>query len=139
MTKPTIIGYVVPGELILSLEAFEAQGLVANVKKIYHFANALYWFLPFLWYNSNGTVRPKIYSFFKAIRDNEAANLPVGVAGFCWGGQWTVMLCDDSVKTDAGKRLVDCGFTAHPSRLSIPGDVEKVVIPLSVAAAEIDP
>lgn len=34
-----------------------------------------------------------------------------------------------------GEPLVVCGFTAHPSRLTFPTDMEAVELPLSVAAA----
>ena len=42
------------------------------------------------------------------------------------------MLAADEEKVD-GKSLIDCGFTAHPSLLSVPNDMEKVKKPLSVA------
>ena len=78
------------------------------------------------------------YSFFKALAENEAKDVNVGTAGFCWGGKFVTELCWDGVRTASGKRLVDCGFIAHPSFLAFPGDVEKVVLPLSVAAVEHD-
>lgn len=39
-----------------------------------------------------------------------------------------------------GKRLplVDAVYTAHPSNMRVPGDVEAVSLPMSVAAGEID-
>jgi len=33
---------------------------------------------------------------------------------------------------------VECAFAAHPSLLSFPGDVEKVVLPLSVGVGDMD-
>lgn len=80
------------------------------------------------------------------------ANLKIGVAGFCWGGQFTVVLAKDlpetrvdvsnenskSVDGAAGKaRLIDCAFTAHPALLKIP-DIEKVSVPLSVSIGVVD-
>lgn len=41
-------------------------------------------------------------------------------------------------RSRSGERLTDCGYTAHPSRLAYPGDIEKVRLPYSVAAAEND-
>ena len=32
-----------------------------------------------------------------------------------------------------GKPLIDAAFTAHPSGLAVPGDLEKVKLPLSIA------
>ena len=34
--------------------------------------------------------------------------------------------------------LIDCGYTAHPSDLSVPGDIEAVVLPLSIAVGDND-
>lgn len=88
-------------------------------------------------------------------------DIRVGVAGFCWGGRYAVQLaaggrelracCDESTSSgaapsseaaaaaaEAGVPLVDCAFTAHPSLVSVPGDLVKVVQPLSVANGEDD-
>lgn len=48
----------------------------------------------------------------------------------CWDAEMN--------RTREGTRVTDCGFTAHPSLLKFPEDVEKVRLPYSVAAAEID-
>jgi len=131
-------GYIFPAWGIQSMHALSETGLAANIAKIYHFALMAYYFIPFLIRNPASSVRPQIHDFFKALRADEASSLPVAVAGFCWGGKWAVELCADEVKADSGKSLVDCAFTAHPSRLEIPTDIEKVVLPLSIAAAELD-
>lgn len=47
----------------------------------------------------------------------------------CWGEQQA---------SDGTSRLVDCGFTAHPSLLKFPDHIEKVVLPYAVAASEFD-
>jgi len=60
--------------------------------------------------------------------------LPIGAAGFCWGGKHTAVLCHGERSANS-KILIDAGFTAHPSRLAIPGDIEKVKLPLSIAHA----
>lgn len=48
-------------------------------------------------------------------------------------------LCQNAVKADDGSRLTVCGFVAHPSFLKYPADIEKIVLPYSCAASEIDP
>lgn len=48
------------------------------------------------------------------------------------------MLAHDTERTETRQRLVDATFAAHPSRVKIPGDVAKVVVPMSVAAGELD-
>ncbi|KAL2353560.1 dienelactone hydrolase [Cryomyces antarcticus] len=122
-------GRGLPADVLRSLEALTAPGLVANVKKVYHLLYMLTFFLPFLFFMRDSVARPRIFNFFRTLRLAEAKDLPLGCAGFCWGGYWVMQLCAD--KTDA----VDCGFTAHPSFLSVPKDVEAVLKPVSVAAA----
>jgi dienelactone hydrolase len=75
--------------------------------------------------------------FLTKLRDAEAANLPVGVAGFCWGGQHTVHLAAEPPSNS--KALVDVFFTAHPSSLSFPKDIERIRKPFSVAVGDKDP
>lgn len=127
-----------PADIMISFEAMQAEGFW---NKLYNIGHALYlirWFPFFMWYCRPAVAQPRIMAWFKALRANQAANLPVGTAGFCWGGKYVTELCWDQVKTDDGKRLVDCGYTAHPSMLKYPGDMEMVVLPLSIAAASID-
>lgn len=93
--------------------------------------------IPWLYYNRPGASFPRVLSFFKTLRANEGASLPVGAAGFCWGGKH-VCLLGHGATDDNGKPLMDAGFTAHPSMLSLPSDVEKLVRPVSFALAETD-
>lgn len=101
-------------------------------------ARAAYHFIPFMFYNRQAVTKPQIFDFFKSLRQHEAANLPVGTAGFCWGGRYVTLLCHDSEKASNGKSLVDAGFTAHPSMLVLPGDIEAVQKPLSIANGTLD-
>ena len=102
------------------------------------FAHTLTGFIPFMFYNRLSVARPKVYAFFHALRTAEGADLPVGCAGFCWGGKYVFLLCSDSEKAANGKSLVDFGFTAHPSNLVIPQDADPVTKPLSVAVGDSD-
>jgi dienelactone hydrolase len=99
--------------------------------------------------------RPRIISFLQALRSSHppyntsSQALKIGVAGFCWGGSFTVQLAWDEEKgrvaryfshsSDKGsaagsekKALIDCAFTAHPALIKTPSDLEKVKVPLSV-------
>lgn len=67
------------------------------------------------------------------------------MAGFCFGGFFAVELTHEGpgnvvVSPVSGEMipLIDCAFTAHPSLLTIPRDVERVSRPLSVANGEND-
>lgn len=81
---------------------------------------------------------PRITSFMKAVREGEGASLPVGAAGFCWGGKHVMVLAHDSEKAGNGKSLVDACFTAHPSDLSIPTELDKIRKPVSIAVGDKD-
>ena len=80
---------------------------------------------------------PRVMSFLTELRRTDAAKLPVGVAGFCWGGQDLVRLATETPHN--GKALVDVGFAAHPSALSFPRDIEGIRKPFSVAIGDKDP
>ncbi|KAH8698341.1 dienelactone hydrolase family protein [Talaromyces proteolyticus] len=90
--------------------------------------------VPFFIHNRFGKVWPVVESFFKTVRENEGANLPIGVAGFCWGGKHSVVLAHGTSSVN-GKPLIDAAFTGHPSMLDFPSDIEKIKIPTSFALA----
>ena len=93
-------------------------------------------FIPFIFNNRPAVSFPRVKTFFEKLRKAEGASLPVGAAGFCWGGKHTVLLAAGH-EID-GKALIDAGFTGHPSLLSFPTDVEKMVIPVSFAIGSED-
>jgi dienelactone hydrolase len=103
----------------------------------YDFIRAVYGFGPFMVKNRLSVTMPRVMDFLTKLREAEAANLPVGVAGFCWGGQHTVHLAAEPPSNS--KALVDVFFTAHPSSLSFPKDIERIRKPLSVAVGDKDP
>ncbi|KAK0609475.1 Alpha/Beta hydrolase protein [Immersiella caudata] len=87
--------------------------------------------------------QPRILSFLRSVRTTQPVPSKLGVVGFCWGGLYAVELTHDAPenKVLVGNEdidLVDCAFTAHPSLLTIPRDIEKVVKPLSVANGDDD-
>lgn len=91
--------------------------------------------------NRYGVAWPRVVQFFTSLRqEGPGATLPVGVAGFCWGGLHAIYLTHDKAdtKTASGKSLVDVAFTAHPSNVTAPGDFEAATKPLSVAIGDAD-
>ncbi|KAJ1323401.1 carboxymethylenebutenolidase [Microdochium nivale] len=102
--------------------------------------------------------KPFVFNFLAALRtspppfetgaDNSNKALRIGVAGFCWGGKHCFYLAADDpasrvVRHGAGageekQPLIDCAFTAHPSFVDVPGDVDAVRLPLSVAIGDTD-
>lgn len=108
----------------------------------------MYHAVPFMIANRASVARPRITSWFTSLRsssspiaDTKISELPIGAAGFCWGAKYVVELCWGATKSSdesGSRRVLDVGFIAHPSMLSIPTDYEKVTLPLSLAAAEHD-
>lgn len=111
------------------------SGLLIYIR--YDVARAIYGFGPFMFKNRLSITMPRVMSFLTELRKAEAAKLPVGVAGFCWGGQHVVHLAAEAPSDS--KPLVDVCFTAHPSAVSFPQDIEKIRKPFSVAIGDKDP
>jgi dienelactone hydrolase len=103
----------------------------------YHAAWAVYGFVPFYMFNYFSVAMPKVKSFVENVRNNEGAKLPMGAAGFCWGGRHVVNLANGENAAN-NKPLVDAVFTGHPSELQIPAEIEQVKMPLSIAVGDKD-
>jgi len=80
---------------------------------------------------------PQVESFVTTLRENELANVPLGAAGYCWGGKHVVNLAYGK-RVGSGKSLIDVAFVAHPSHLAIPDEIEKVKQPFSIAVGDND-
>ncbi|KAK1978186.1 dienelactone hydrolase family protein [Colletotrichum cereale] len=101
-----------------------------------------------------GVIVPRIGNFLRAVRlappsplppqassasaDSAQKTIRIGVAGFCWGGKHAVQLTQLGAGPYGASPLVDCAYTAHPSFLSLPGDLDRVALPLSVANGDDD-
>ena len=97
-------------------------------------------FIPFLYRNRLSLCWPRVTNFLRALREDKGATMPVGIAGFCWGGLHTVRLTHDTAdaKTANGRPLADAFFTAHPSSINIPQDIAHVKGNLSIAIGDDD-
>lgn len=80
---------------------------------------------------------PGIRKFMDDLRCNEAANLKVGVVGFCWGAYGITHLAHGEVAAN-GKTIIDAAFTAHPSEIEVSRDIEPVKLPYSMAIGDVD-
>ncbi|KAL7266403.1 hypothetical protein RUND412_011052 [Rhizina undulata] len=82
---------------------------------------------------------PIVNGFFEALF-RESNSRKHFVAGFCWGGMYAIrlsqrnkwVLSDGSFKEGG---LVHAVYTAHPSLLTIPKDIEAISVPVSFALA----
>ncbi|KAL3466067.1 Alpha/Beta hydrolase protein [Aspergillus heterothallicus] len=111
------------------------------IVKPYYILSTISGFVPFIARNYPGKSYPVVESFFTALRRSSGAETPIGAAGFCWGGKHTVLLAHGaSTEIDGvgSARLINAGFTGHPSFLSVPADIEKIVVPVSFALGELD-
>jgi dienelactone hydrolase len=97
---------------------------------------ALYAFIPWIMRNNISRSFPVVKGFFSQLRKDEDATLPVGAAGFCWGGKHALLLAQGAQVN--GRSLVDAAFTGHPSWLEIPGDIEKLTKPVAFAIGDKD-
>ncbi|KAI4099852.1 MAG: hypothetical protein LQ339_005767 [Xanthoria mediterranea] len=104
------------------------------LKKIPSTLRVVYNMAPYLYLTRPSVTTPGIQSFFTSLRSSSSSvsNLPVFAVGFCWGGLYAITLTHSTSITPEGKPLVDAAFAAHPSNLTLPGDIEKVERPLSV-------
>ncbi|KAH0496782.1 hypothetical protein TgHK011_004128 [Trichoderma gracile] len=104
--------------------------------KIRHFFRIACAMVPFIAYNWPSRAWPRVKGFFEQLRKEEGSSLPVGAAGFCWGGKQVILLAHGD--TIDGRPLIDAGFAGHPSLLSLPSDIEKLKLPVSFAMGEHD-
>ena len=97
-------------------------------------------FLPFLYRNRLSVCWPRVTKFLRELREDKNTALPVGIAGFCWGGLHAIKLSHNiaEAKTESGRPLVDAVFTAHPSNLNVPQDIGNVELNLSIAIGDDD-
>ena len=95
---------------------------------------------PFLIRNRPTVAWPKITSWFKSLREDKSLDLPIGVAGFCWGGLYSIMLSQNAAesRTSSGQALADAFFGAHVSNVTVPQDIEKVTLNFSLATGDDD-
>lgn len=132
-----MVGASVPLYFLTSIERLTSWSSLTNiVSKPYD----LFWIVvgmsPFIWHNLPAYSHQRIVSFIEKIRAapvDEDKDLPVMAAGFCWGGKHVIMLTQQSEA-----HLVDGVFTAHPSALTLPLDIDNVRKPVSIAVGTKD-
>jgi dienelactone hydrolase len=80
---------------------------------------------------------PGVRKFMDDLRCAEAADLKVGVVGFCWGAYGITHLAHGEVAAN-GKTVIDAAFTAHPSEIKVPQDIKPVKLPYSMVIGDVD-
>ncbi|KAK3341861.1 dienelactone hydrolase [Lasiosphaeria hispida] len=141
---PDVMGGRAPPEALMALMEYTPPAAswlpVRLALRAWALTRAVPLLARFLFYNRRSVVRPRVLAFVRAVRAEAGPQAKVGVAGFCWGGMYAVQLTHDAPENMSvnGRAVVDCAFTAHPTFTKVPGDVEKVVRPLSVANGDDD-
>ncbi|KAM0323700.1 hypothetical protein ACHAQA_008637 [Verticillium albo-atrum] len=125
-------GHAAPVSMLNSMRT--VFGDANLLSKAYNLSSALLTFAPFFYHNRIGLTHPRVKTFVADVRAAEPA-VPLGAVGFCWGGKHAVLLAQG---TDDDKPLIDAAFTGHPSFLVLPGDLEKLAVPLSIAVGSED-
>jgi dienelactone hydrolase len=113
----------------------------------------MFYAIPWKMQNPPSVSQPRVFSFFQALRTSPppfpTENLKIGAAGFCWGGKYTVLLAHNTPSSRVQRHiegsssgapgaLIDCGYTAHPSYLTVPDDIDAVTLPLSIVVGDND-
>ncbi|KAF5559149.1 dienelactone hydrolase family [Fusarium phyllophilum] len=105
---------------------------------VWYLAQTIYGMAPFFYYNGLAVSSPRIRSFFEALRLHEGPEQRIRAAGFCWGCKPVLTLAHPESITEDGILLVDAVFPGHPSGMSLPGDAEAIIKPVSVAIGDRD-
>ncbi|KAF5974376.1 Dienelactone hydrolase [Fusarium coicis] len=120
------------------MEALMSFETLNWIWKPWYIAQTMYRMAPFFYYNGLAASWPRIRSFFKALRLREGPHRSIGAEGFCWGGKPVLTLAHPESLTEDGISLVNAVFTGHPSGMSLPGDAEPIIRPVSVAIGDRD-
>ena len=78
---------------------------------------------------------PPMQSYLQSLR--KETTLPIGAAGYCWGGKFAVNLANGNL-VPGSKSLVDVVYAAHPSNLDIPKEINAITLPFSLAIGSAD-
>ena len=119
----------------------KTDGILTWLAKPFYIAQYLYGGVPFLYYNRPTLSYPRVKAFMTKLRESQdpkEKDIPVGAAGFCWGGKHITLLAQKDSVTSTGQPLVDAVFTGHPAMLSLPADIDPVNKPYSVAVGDRD-
>ncbi|KAH0562129.1 hypothetical protein GP486_003171 [Trichoglossum hirsutum] len=134
-------GYSVKPEVMLLMDKLKQPISFSNLfTKVAVSVQVAIRFIPFVLHMSVSAVLPRITTFLRSVRKNEGRALGVGLAGFCYGGHFAVLVAhnDKQTSTEDGKPLADVVFTGHPSQVKIPVEFEEVRLPLSIAVGSKD-
>jgi len=140
------LGHGASLEFIPVMTNLEKKGFLATLLKPFFFIRLLMLYIPFAMHNKLATIRPRLFSWFQALRkDPTTANMKIFPAGFCWGGKYTALLAQDKEEDrvvrpggEVPEKLIDAGYTAHPSSIKVKEDIVPITLPMSIAVGDVD-
>ncbi|KAH8881050.1 alpha/beta-hydrolase [Thozetella sp. PMI_491] len=91
-------------------------------------------FLMWMTRHKQGPTEKVCVNFLQKLRRDTPRSQKIGMVGFCWGGKYAIRAGLEShmIEIDGAKvPLVDAVVALHPSHLTVPDDVEKLVVPTS--------
>lgn len=95
-----------------------------------------------MYHTRHSRTLPTVKAFFQALRRDEGSSLPVGVAGFSWGGKHTLLLMHRKNYLDlegtTPKPMFDAAFIGHPISVDIPTDFDNITVPTFFAVPQGD-
>jgi dienelactone hydrolase len=96
----------------------------------------------FMYRTKPAAVYPTILAYARNVKKDLPEGGKLGVAGFCWGGYGSTMLCLEPTVDGGVEKLIDAQFCAHPSKLDfqrvIPEAVVQRKVPYSMAIGDLD-
>lgn len=84
--------------------------------------------------HKEGPTNKVCMDFLQALRRESGPAKKIGMVGFCWGGKYAIRAGLESNMIDINGTktpLVNAVVALHPSHLSLPDDVEALVVPVS--------
>jgi len=88
---------------------------------------------PWVAKHREAVVKPLIVKFVEAIKADPEVK-KIGSVGFCWGGRFSILLCDSSNDYPT----TDAGVANHPSFLAVPDEVKPVDRPCLIQVGDED-
>ncbi|KAL8661089.1 MAG: hypothetical protein Q9202_005903 [Teloschistes flavicans] len=161
-SPPSEDGNAAPSTLLPLFDTLLAPPttLLAKLLKPFHLLRLFLTIIPFQYRNRFALTFPRVERYVRAVRRKEASSsaLPLGAAGYCWGGRHVTVLASllrSSSSSDAeeeeeapgeseregereDKLLIDAAYTAHPGGLALPTDILQLKAPWSMAIGDDD-
>lgn len=83
----------------------------------------------------DGKTSKTCFDFLEKLRRATPLDHKIGMVGMCWGGQYALRAARGQNKIEVGGEqvpVVDAVVALHPSNLSLPTDVDTLVVPTSI-------